>query len=404
VLIAEYYDPTHVERVDNPTEDGFPSVGCLDAGVTASEWKFLYNHVMVPLNEQVKAAPWPDVVGMQDDFMAHGYCAGGDRWIVTGPDSLANQFDFSGTGHPNADGHANYKEHIYDKIIDLNPPVTTATATADGSPYAFLTWTGKDVEVTLSTKNGIKEAGVGNTYYAVDNPNCLPESTANCAIFGGPFTISAGGKHVVSFFSDNAHHGREALQNVEVWIDKEPPVMTCSVTPDMLWPPNHSFIPVTASVEAVDAVSGPEPFELTSVAVSEGDVSSEARGFEIGTPDTDGEMEASRLGNETGRVYTLTYESQDDFGNVGSCALQVIVPHDQGKGNDKKPGDGNGNGNGNGVGANNTGGNGVGPVGSNAGGNGNGVANGNGGGNGIGNDAGQGNGQSATNGKGPKAP
>jgi hypothetical protein len=412
VLIAEYFDPTHVKQVDNPAEDGFPGIGCLDLGVNASEWKFFYNSVMVPLNNAVKASPWHAVTGMQDDFMAHGYCAGSDRWIVTGPDSLDAIGGVGGTGHPNADGHDNYKTHIYNTLVALNPPVTTAKATAGGSPYAFGSWTGKDVEVTFSAKNFIRESGVGNTYYAVDNPNCLPESTSNCAIFGGPFTITAGGKHVVSFFSDNAHSGREALQSVEVWIDKEPPVMTCSATPEMLWPPNHEFIPVMTFVVAIDEVSGPEPFVLTSLTASEGSVSSETRGWVIGTPDTDGEMNSTRLGSEPGRVYALTYESADDVGNVGNCVVEVTVPHDQRDKNDKEkggngggPGDNNAGGNGNGVGpgGNNAGGvgNDQNPGGSNAvasgnSGNGNGVGNGNGGG--------QANGQSTPNGKGTKTP
>ena len=43
-----------------------------------------------------------------------------------------------------------------------------------------------------------------------------------------------------------------------------------------------------------------------------------------------GDMLARRKGNSDGRVYTLTYESQDAVGNVGTCDATIIVPHDAG--------------------------------------------------------------------------
>jgi hypothetical protein len=262
-------------------------------------------------------------------------------------DSNDFQNDRFGAGHPNLTGQGVYAQSVDNYIIVLNPPVTSASATADGQPYAFKTWTQHDVEVTLSAKNFISEAGVGKTYYAVDNPNCSTAEAQlrNCLIYGGPFTLTKSGKHIVTFFSENGHGYLEpSAQTVEVWIDKEPPVMTCSATPTTLWPPNQSFIPVATSVTAIDAISGPEPFLLASVTTSEGSVSSETRGFVIGTPDTDGEMEASRLGTESGRVYGLTYQSEDEVGNVGSCTVEVTVPHDQ---RDNENGNGNGNGQGN---------------------------------------------------------
>lgn len=243
VLITEYMDPTHVERVDNPAVDGFPGGGCLDGGIRENEWQFLYNNLVVPLNQQVRASPWRAVVGMQDDFMAHGYCSGGQRWIVTVPDSEAalggGPIDAGqGTGHPNGDGHANYRQHIYASLVELNPPVTTANATVGGTPYPFGTWTDQDVEVTLSAKNFIREAGVKQTFYAVDNPNCNfadvsddPANPPNCLIYGGPFTISTSGKHTVTFFSLNAQGNPEAVQSAQVWVDQNPPL---SSVPDTM--------------------------------------------------------------------------------------------------------------------------------------------------------------------------
>jgi len=340
VLITEYMDPTHVERVDNPGVDGFPGGVCLDGGIRENEWQFLYNHLMVPLNQQVRASPWRAVVGMQDDFMAHGYCAGGDRWIVTAPDSEAALGGgpieaAQGTGHPNGGGHADYRDHIYASMVELNPPVTTASATIGSTPYVFGTWTNQDVVVTLSATNGIKESGVKQTLYAVDDTaNCQPVTWPRCSIYGGPFTISTSGKHTVTFDSQNTSGWMGPFQNVQIWVDNEPPVMTCTATPSVLWPSNNKMAPVRLNVTAVSAAFGPTPFSLKSVATSEGNAATDIQGFDIGHPSTAGSLRASRPGfAKGGQTYTFVYQSTDELGLTGTCTAQVQVPHDQQRSN-----------------------------------------------------------------------
>ena len=259
VLITEYMDETHIKRVDDPSTEGFPTATCVDAGIRQNEWEFLYNNVVKGLNDQVhevnKVTPehpspltWYPVTGIQDDFMAHGYCAGSQRWIVTGPDSEAALNGTQGTGHPNAAGQQDYRDRIYQAIVAENPPVTTASATTGGSPYPFGTWAGEDVEITLSASNGIKESGVNQTYYAVDNPNCnfadlsaSPNGPQNCLLYSGPFTISNSGKHTVTFFSVNAHGTPEALQSVPVWVDKNPPLSSTPTTMTILHGASASY-------------------------------------------------------------------------------------------------------------------------------------------------------------------
>lgn len=341
VLITEYFDPTHNEDGEFP--QGLENVGCVGSAITAEQWAWLYDNVVVPLNEQVHRSPWISVNGIQDDFLKHGYCADDQSWVVQIGESLVSQGDQNGTSHPNARGHESYEFRLVPTIDRFYPPVTTATAvTADGLPYAFGTWTAQDVEVTLSAHNPIKEAGVGNTYYAIDDPTCDSggplggEQVGNCNVYSGPFSLTTGGQQQVTFFSENGYDessspykGREALQTVGVWIDKDPPVMTCSATPSELWPPNGRYLPVTISVEAVDEVSGPAPFWLASITSSEGDASSDVVGFTLQTPDLEGQILARRSGSGSGRVYSLVYESVDDVGNVGSCLVEVVVPHDQ---------------------------------------------------------------------------
>ena len=105
--------------------------------------------------------------------------------------------------------------------------------------------------------------------------------------------------------------------------------MTCAATPSILWPPNGKWVSVRTTVEAADEVSGPASFVLMSVADSEGREADGIRGFVLGQPDTEGWMRARRF--RSARVYTLTYTSMDEVGNIGGCDAVVAVPHDQRK-------------------------------------------------------------------------
>ncbi|MGE0394889.1 MAG: collagen binding domain-containing protein, partial [Vicinamibacterales bacterium] len=116
--------------------------------------------------------------------------------------------------------------------------------------------------------------------------------------------------------------------------DVVPPVLSCSVSPAVLWPPNGALVPVSASVVVTDSGSGPAGFTLLSVTSSEpgaGDIA----GWDIGTPDLSGQLRAKRSGKKGGRVYRLTYQGRDVAGNTATCQVSVTVPHDQGKDDDE---------------------------------------------------------------------
>lgn len=120
--------------------------------------------------------------------------------------------------------------------------------------------------------------------------------------------------------------------------DTTPPTVTCSVTPNSIWPPNHKMVNVNASVSVTDAGSGPAGFTLVSVTSNEpdnglgdGDTANDIQGWAIGTPDTSGQVRAERSGRGSGRVYTLTYAGMDQAGNSASCSTTISVPHDKGK-------------------------------------------------------------------------
>lgn len=121
-------------------------------------------------------------------------------------------------------------------------------------------------------------------------------------------------------------------------LDTTPPTVTCSASPDTLWPPNHKLTEVNTTVTVSDSGSGPGGFSLVSVTSNEpdeglgdGDFPNDIQGFTVGTPDTSGFLRAERSGKGTGRVYTFTYQGTDLAGNSATCNVTVTVPHDQRK-------------------------------------------------------------------------
>lgn len=128
------------------------------------------------------------------------------------------------------------------------------------------------------------------------------------------------------------------ITGTPVRADTTPPTVTCSATPNVLWPANHKMRNVTASVAVADTGSGPAGFTLVSVISNEpdnglgdGDTPNDIQGWSTGTADTSGQLRAERSGGGTGRVYTLTYQGADQAGNTATCSVMVTVPHDQGK-------------------------------------------------------------------------
>jgi hypothetical protein len=153
-------------------------------------------------------------------------------------------------------------------------------------------------------------------------------------------------------------------------VDTTPPVITqASVTPNVLWPPNHKMIPVLLSVNATD-ICGSVAAKIKSIHSSQ---SANGKGsghtsndWKI-TGDLSALLRAERSGRDkNGRIYTITVEATDAAGNTTDTNLLVTVPHDQrasggnggsstnapGEPPSQDPGNGNGNGNGHGHGKN----------------------------------------------------
>jgi predicted extracellular nuclease len=104
-----------------------------------------------------------------------------------------------------------------------------------------------------------------------------------------------------------------------------------SVTPDMLWPPNHKYVDVEATVVVSDNFD-PEPtVTLVSVESNEADfgLDDEDLPNDIVIVDDDTfQLRAERWDEGDGRVYTITYQVTDACGNTSMATVTVTVPHD----------------------------------------------------------------------------
>jgi hypothetical protein len=124
------------------------------------------------------------------------------------------------------------------------------------------------------------------------------------------------------------------LATITLYVDNTPPTVTCSVSPNSLWPPNHGLIEVRATVNVTDEHSGPAGFRLVSVTSNEPDsglnredLPNDIQGWTPGTADISGQVRAERSDTGTGRLYSLTYQGMDRAGNTATCRTSVTVPH-----------------------------------------------------------------------------
>jgi pimeloyl-ACP methyl ester carboxylesterase len=139
------------------------------------------------------------------------------------------------------------------------------------------------------------------------------------------------GQSVTGTCTDLAGNSASSIVS-EINIDKTPPTVGCSASPNVLWPPNNKLVPVNVSVTVSNALSGPGGFTLVSVTSNEPDSGQgDIQGFVAGTASISGQLRSQRLGSGTSRVYTFTYSGSDRAGNTASCIATVTVPHDQGR-------------------------------------------------------------------------
>ena len=115
-------------------------------------------------------------------------------------------------------------------------------------------------------------------------------------------------------------------------IDNTPPELKISVTPSMLWPPNHQMVTVTPVISVTDNCDPAPQVKLLSVTSSEpdnglgdGDTANDIVQNSNGTIS----LRAERSGKGSGRTYSITYQATDASGNTATATATVAVPHNK---------------------------------------------------------------------------
>ena len=108
-----------------------------------------------------------------------------------------------------------------------------------------------------------------------------------------------------------------------------------TVTPGLLWPANHKYVDVTATVVASDNFDTDPTVTLVSIISSEADEGLGDGDFPndiVIIDDFHFKLRAERSAvNKTGRYYTITYMVTDDCGNSTYQSVFVFVPFSQNK-------------------------------------------------------------------------
>lgn len=152
-------------------------------------------------------------------------------------------------------------------------------------------------------------------------------------------TVSLGTHAFTLTVTDPAGLSSTATTNVTVG-DTTPPTLQVVLSPNLLWPPNHRLVPITATVGASDTCDANPAVTLVSITSNEpenglgdGDQPNDIQAIGGGPIPFGADvrsflLRAERSGMGTGRVYTVTYMAKDASGNAASVSSEVIVPID----------------------------------------------------------------------------
>jgi len=144
--------------------------------------------------------------------------------------------------------------------------------------------------------------------------------------------VFALGEHTVTLRVTDAT-GMTSTDEVAVKVvDTTPPVVELSLSPHVLWPPNHQMVDVEATLKVEDcqpttvmlvSITSNEPDNGLGDGDTEGDIDAE-----IGSSELEFDLRAERSGLGTGRVYTVVYRVTDAGGLSTTVTAEVRVPHD----------------------------------------------------------------------------
>ncbi len=130
--------------------------------------------------------------------------------------------------------------------------------------------------------------------------------------------------------TDESGNSSTCVQIITI-VDTTPPQFELSVTPTMLWPPDHKMYEITPSWTVSDECDATPDVSLVGIVANEGDDTigdgHTSNDIQIGE---DGSiyLRSERSGTSDDRVYTITYQAIDECGNTTLRSATVSIPHD----------------------------------------------------------------------------
>lgn len=114
-------------------------------------------------------------------------------------------------------------------------------------------------------------------------------------------------------------------------VDTHAPKLKVVLDRTILWPPNHKYHDVHASIVAgdCDPATKVSLMSITCDGPQTDGAMPVVRNAEYGTEDTDFQLLAERNGNETGRTYEIVFMAWDSGFHFSSDTVRVYVPHDR---------------------------------------------------------------------------
>lgn len=227
------------------------------------------------------------------------------------------------------DGEASNSKLVFVCVVNTNhAPVADAGAAqtvAEGST------------VTLDATASYDQDGDELAFaWAQVSDSAVLLSGANTAspTFTAPMVGLMGEALVFVVTVDDGYGGSDSAAVVVTVVDSSSPPECGLATPSKseLWPPNHKLVPIT--INAVTSASNPA-VSITILGVTQ-DEPVNGTGDGDTSPDAviQGNtvlLRAERSGGGNGRVYRVSFEALDGFGNSCTGSILVRVPHDKGK-------------------------------------------------------------------------
>jgi hypothetical protein len=222
-------------------------------------------------------------------------------------------------------------------------PLGTTTVNASATDQAGNTASGSFTVIVQDTTPPVITLPGNQTLEATSAAGAVATFTAsaqdivsgNVAVtFNHPSgsTFPLGTTTVIAGAADAAGNSSSGTFTITVHDTTGPTFQSLTASPNVLWSPNHQMVAVNISAVVSDAVDAAPITRIISVTSNEpvngsGDGDT-APDWQI-TGNLTLNLRAERAGGGNGRVYTITVESRDAFGNASVRTVTVSVPHNQ---------------------------------------------------------------------------